>query len=136
MHNTAAYWTDCLFPNIPVRQWVLSLPWELRLLAAARPAVVTALGRIFMTVVFEHYRKVAGRPDSRCGAALSLHRAGDSLDLNLHFHGLAVDGVFIRDDEQAAVASKLRRHRRLRSSRRLSLGYVTELCAGCHATVI
>ena len=103
MHNTAAYWTDCLFPGVPVRQWVLSLPWELRLLAAARPAVVTALGRIFVKAVFEHYRKVAGRPDSQGGAALSLHRAGDSLNLNPHFHGLAMDGVFIRDDEQAAV---------------------------------
>jgi len=34
-------------PDVPIRQWVLSLPWELRALAAAKPAVLGAIDRLF-----------------------------------------------------------------------------------------
>ena len=41
MVETAAHLVDQVFPRVPVRQWVLSFPWPLRLLFAARPEVLT-----------------------------------------------------------------------------------------------
>jgi len=42
MIETSAHLVDNVFPEVPVRQWVLSFPWPLRLLFAGRP---DALGR-------------------------------------------------------------------------------------------
>ena len=98
MCNTAAFWTDRVLPNTALRQWVLAIPYELRPLAAAKPAVATALGRIFVESVFEHYERLAEIPGTKCAAVLSLHRAGDSLNLNPHNHGLMPDGVLYRDE--------------------------------------
>jgi ribosomal protein S27E len=42
MIETSAHLVDHVFPEVPVRQWVLSFPWPLRLLFASRP---DALGR-------------------------------------------------------------------------------------------
>jgi hypothetical protein len=52
MANTAAYLVDRVLPDVPVRQYVLSLPYELRKLAAFKADVLTALGRIFVESIF------------------------------------------------------------------------------------
>jgi hypothetical protein len=36
---------DCVLPAVPIRQFVLSLPFELSLLAATKPEVLRALAR-------------------------------------------------------------------------------------------
>jgi len=41
MSQTAAHLVDHVIPHVPVRQWVLSLPIQLRLLLAAQPELVT-----------------------------------------------------------------------------------------------
>jgi hypothetical protein len=48
MCNEAAAAVDRVLPNVPIRQWVLSLPFELRRLAAFNAKVLTALGRLFV----------------------------------------------------------------------------------------
>jgi hypothetical protein len=48
MIETSAHLVDHVFPKVPVRQWVLSLPWPLRLLFASRP---DALGRCLTVIV-------------------------------------------------------------------------------------
>ncbi len=48
MANTAAHLVDRVLPAVPVRQWVLSLPFELRALAAFRADVLSALGRLLV----------------------------------------------------------------------------------------
>jgi hypothetical protein len=45
MCNTAAHIVDRVLPAAPVRQWVLSLPFELRRLAAFHASEARALGR-------------------------------------------------------------------------------------------
>jgi len=45
MDEVGAALVDRVVPDVPVRQWVLSVPWELRLLCARRPEVMTALAR-------------------------------------------------------------------------------------------
>lgn len=41
MVESAAYLVDHVFPEIPVRQWVLTFPVPLRFLLAAEPEVLT-----------------------------------------------------------------------------------------------
>ena len=41
MMETAAHLVDHVLPPVPVRQWVVSFPWPLRLLFAARPELLT-----------------------------------------------------------------------------------------------
>lgn len=47
MTNTAAHLVDRVLPNVPIRQWVLSLPFDLRILAARTPSLVGVVARIF-----------------------------------------------------------------------------------------
>jgi hypothetical protein len=101
MANTGAHLVDRVLPDVPVRQFVLSLPYELRLLAAFKPDVLAALARIFVEVVFASYRARAEREGIRpgqCGAVTFVQRFGGSLNLNVHFHTAFLDGVFSRDE--------------------------------------
>jgi hypothetical protein len=93
MSNTAAHLTDRVLPNVPLRQWVLSLPFELRRLAAFRPEVVRAFSRLWAAAVFRHLRSGSSGL-GHAGAVDFVQRAGGSLNLNVHLHLVALDGVF------------------------------------------
>ena len=45
MSGVAAHLVDRVLPDVPLRQWVATFPWELRRLAAFRAAVTPALYR-------------------------------------------------------------------------------------------
>jgi hypothetical protein len=99
MANTAAAVVDRVLPDVPIRQYVLSLPYELRRLAAFKADVLTALGGIFVDAVFTSHRARARRMGieaSQCGAINFVQRFGSSVNLNVHFHVAALDGVFTR----------------------------------------
>jgi len=105
MANTAAAIVDRVLPDVPLRQYVLSLPYELRKLAAFKADVLTALGRIFVEAIFASHRARAKREGveaGQCGAINFVHRAG-SLNLNVHFHVAALDGVFTRDPDAGVL---------------------------------
>ena len=55
MADTAAHLVDRVFPEVPIRQWVLSLPFALRYRLAYDSRLVSDVLRIFMQVVFLHY---------------------------------------------------------------------------------
>ena len=95
MCNTAAFLIDRVLPNLPVRQWVLSLPWELRPVAAAKPDVLGATGRLFVDTVLRELKRTGGRPGAESGAVCFVHRAGGSLNLNPHLHVLVLDGLLV-----------------------------------------
>ena len=48
MADTAAHLTDRVFPSVPVRQWVLSLPFDLRRVAAFDARALGAFVRILV----------------------------------------------------------------------------------------
>ena len=51
MVETAAHLTDHVFPRLPVRQWVLSVPKRLRYFMQRDGAVLNMVLRIFLHVV-------------------------------------------------------------------------------------
>ena len=51
MVETAAHLTDHVFPRLPVRQWVLSVPKRLRYYMQRDGAVLNMVLRIFLRVI-------------------------------------------------------------------------------------
>ena len=98
-------------PEVPVRQWVLSLPYGLRYRMAYDARLVSDVLGVFVREVFASQRRRSrdhsrtGR--SQCGAVTFVQRSGDALNLNVHFHMLVLDGLY------AAVQGKLPRFERL-----------------------
>ena len=68
MCDEAATITDRILPNVPIRQYVLSLPFELRGLAAIKPDVLTAMGRIFAEEIARVTKRLAGVAGAETGA--------------------------------------------------------------------
>jgi hypothetical protein len=101
MCNSAAFLVDHVVPDVPVRQWVLSVPFELRLLLAKRTDALNCVGRVFVREVFRWQRERArdlDLCDVQSGAIEWPQRFGGSLDLNVHYHLAVPDGVFTRRD--------------------------------------
>jgi hypothetical protein len=99
MCDCAAHLTDYVIPDVPLRQWVLSVPFELRLLLAKHADALGAVGRIFVEEVSRWQREQArqrGWSGARSGAIQFPQRFGNSLNLNVHFHVAVPDGVFTR----------------------------------------
>ena len=87
MAETAAHLVDPVFPQVPVRQWVLSLPKRLRYFLHHEPALTGPVLRIFLHAVEERLKASSpGAPvDARFGAVTFVHRFGSALNANLHF---------------------------------------------------
>jgi hypothetical protein len=102
MTERAAHLADHVLPRAPVRQWVLSLPFELRYRLAWDHALCRAVLAVYTRALLGFYRKRAkasGRRDGRTGTVTVIQRFGGALNLNVHFHTLAVDGVFVREPD-------------------------------------
>jgi hypothetical protein len=97
MAESATLLVDEVFPEQPVRQWVLSFPYPLRLLFASRPAIMGKVLGIVYRVIATHLIKKAGfsRKTARTGAVTLIQRFGSALNLNIHFHMLFLDGVYV-----------------------------------------
>ncbi len=98
MVDTAARLIDEVLPPVPVRQWVLSLPFEIRYRLAWDGKLVSAVLAVFLRVVYGWYRRQAkgqGHDDGRCGSVSFVQRFGSALNLNPHFHVLMPDGVYV-----------------------------------------
>ncbi len=104
MADTAAHLVDRVLPRVPIRQWVLSLPFALRYRLAFDGPLTSAILGLFLRTVFSSLRRrarlpIEGRRSLQCGAVTFVQRFGDALNLNVHFHSLVVDGVYARDAE-------------------------------------
>jgi hypothetical protein len=106
MSETAAERVTRVVPEVPVRQWVLSLPWALRLPVARDSTLLTKVARIFFEAIREHLRaKVGGHgPGERVevGAITFVQRFGGALNLNPHLHVLVADGAFVCPEDGRA----------------------------------
>ena len=105
---------DHVFPRLPVRQWVLSVPKRLRYFRQRDGAVLNMVLRIFLRVIAQSLqRKSPGAANVdmatlHIGAIAFIHRFGSSLNGHVHFHVCVVDGVFeevVRGIDAAVQAS-------------------------------
>jgi len=90
-----------VFPDVPLRQWVISFPFPLRYLFAAHPqAMGKVLGVIYRAISTHLIHKAGYRlRDSATGAVTLIQRFGSALNLNIHFHILFLDGVYAYRDK-------------------------------------
>jgi len=98
MADTAAHLVGHVIPSVPVRQWVLSLPYSLRFRAAFDSILMGEVLRIFVRAVFAWLRKQAqenGIPNGKCGSVTFVQRFGSALNLTPHFHTVVLDGVYV-----------------------------------------
>ena len=65
MADTAAHLVDRVFPEVPIRQWVLSLPFALRYRLADDARRVTEVLQIFVQAIFGSLRRRAGFATSK-----------------------------------------------------------------------
>jgi Transposase zinc-binding domain len=84
MAERSAHLIDHVFPDVPVRQWVLSLPHRLRYLLAWDHELCRAVTGVALRTVLGFLRRRARRggiPDGRSGAVAIVQRFGGALNL-------------------------------------------------------
>ncbi len=112
MAESAANWIDHVLPSrAPLRQWVLTLPFELRARVAYDRELLSRITRLFADSVLGFYRRTmrdlyrVGKGQS--GAITAVQRVNSDLRLNPHLHLLALDGVFLETDDGSLVFHQL-----------------------------
>ncbi|MGB7217443.1 MAG: transposase [Vicinamibacterales bacterium] len=106
MAERSAHLVEDVFPDVPVRQWVLSLPFRVRYVLAWDHDLCRAVVAVTMRAVLGWLRRRArldGVQDGRGGAVAIIQRFGGALNLNVHVHALVMDGVFTRHEAGALV---------------------------------
>jgi ribosomal protein S27E len=97
MAESAAHLVDHVFPEVAVRQWVLTFPFPLRFLLATQPEALTAVlavvQRALSTFVIQHSGLTVSS-GARIGAVTLIQRFGSALNLNVHLHMLVLDGAY------------------------------------------
>lgn len=80
---------DDVMPRaVPLRQWVLTMPFSWRKRLAYDGALWSALTRVFTKVVSRFYGKHGG-------AVIALQRTSSDMKLNPHVHAVFLDGHYV-----------------------------------------
>jgi hypothetical protein len=102
MADTAAHLVDCVLPRAPYRQWVFTVPKPLRLVLARDPAWASWIGGLVVRAIGAWQRRVARKRGVRTpltGAVTFVQRFGGLVNLNVHYHLVVADGVFVEDGD-------------------------------------
>jgi len=87
MVESAAHLVDHVFPEVPVRHWMLTFPLPLRFLSAAQPEalaqMLAVVQRGISTFVVQHSGLTVAS-GARTGAVTLIQRFGSALNLNPH----------------------------------------------------
>jgi hypothetical protein len=98
MSETSAHLVNNTIPRVKVRQWVLSVPFSLRYQMSSNPSLQSSLLRIVLRVITGFYKKRIKLdykvPYSKTGAVTLIQRFGSSINLNVHYHILFLDGAY------------------------------------------
>jgi hypothetical protein len=151
MAQTAAHLVERVIPWVPTRQWVVSVPIQLRYWMASSQDLTAMVHTIIRTTIGQYYVNKAvtrgfERANMQPGSVTFIQRFGSAINLNLHFHCVFLEGVYIdrteagltprfvtgeppTDADIAAVITKIS-HRVMRKL--CQLGYLE---AGLDATV-
>ena len=85
MAETAALLSDEVFPDVPLRQCVISFPFPLRYLFATHPHAMSKVLSIIYRAISTHLIHKAGLQlkDVATGAVTLIQRFGSALNLNM-----------------------------------------------------
>lgn len=99
MAESAALLIDEVLPKVPIRQWVLSFPFQLRFLLARHPELMGQVLSIVYRSLSSYLVKKTGytKAIAQTGSVTLIQRFGSALNLNVHFHMLFLDGVYTDD---------------------------------------
>jgi len=86
---------------VPVRQWVVSFPIPLRHLFATQPHLLFSVLQVIHRALTTSVIHQAGltHAQAQTGAVTLIQRFGSAANLNIHLHGLMLDGVYHLTDE-------------------------------------
>ncbi|MDF1757325.1 MAG: transposase zinc-binding domain-containing protein, partial [Legionellaceae bacterium] len=101
MVESSVLLVDGILPDTPIRQWVLSLPYDLRFLLANNPEVLSDVLKVIHRAISSYLIKKAGLTvkTGKTGAVTLIQRFGSALNLNIHFHMLFLDGAYGLDED-------------------------------------
>lgn len=103
MAESAAHLIDRVFPRAGIRQWVLSFPMPIRFILAKNPKiqskVLTIVHRVIAAFIKKKARQRGLRTPLQPGAVTLIQRFGGSLNLNVHYHMLFLEGGFIETEQ-------------------------------------
>jgi hypothetical protein len=100
MSEGALNLVDHVLPNVPLRQFVVTMPFPLRFPLAFDGKLLGQVVRIFVDTVAGWYRRRhvdRGLPVGETGAVTVIQRANSDLRLNPHLHTIFLDGVYAPD---------------------------------------
>jgi hypothetical protein len=88
MADTAAHLVDCVLPEVPIRQWVLTLPYPLRYRCAYNARLTSQVLRAFLRALFAELRRRArnqwNTTRGQCGAVTFIQRFATELRSDAH----------------------------------------------------
>ncbi len=102
MNEGALKLTDYVLPDVPLRQFVLTMPFPLRFPLAFDGKLLGQVVRIFTDTVATWYKRRhvdRGLPAGESGAVTVIQRANSDLRLNPHLHTAFLDGVYSPDGD-------------------------------------
>jgi len=105
MAQTAAHLVECVIPWVSTRQWVVSVPIPLRYWMAASQDLTAQVHTIIRTTIGQYYVNQAvtrglPRANVQPGSVTFLQRFGSALNVNLHFHCVFLEGVYLDRTDQ------------------------------------
>ncbi len=107
MAETAANLVEHVLPErAALRQFVLTLPFELRARLAYDGKLLGAVCHTFVDSVLGWYRRhfeARRLSGSKGGAVTTVQRVSSDLRLNPHFHTLCLDGVYVEDEDSKLI---------------------------------
>jgi hypothetical protein len=100
MAQTAAHLVEQVLPWVPTRQWVVSVPIPLRYWTASSPDLTAKVHTIIRTTIGQYYVNQAvtqghERAHIYPGSVTFIQRFGSALNMNVHYHVLFLEGVFL-----------------------------------------
>jgi hypothetical protein len=100
MNAGALTLVDHVLPEVPIRQFVVTVPFPLRFPLAFDGKLLSQVLRIFIDTVAANYRKRLadrGIPGGKHGAVAVIQRANSDLRCNPHIHAIFLDGLYAPD---------------------------------------
>ena len=97
MIELGAQWVDSVIPKVKMRQWVISLPHDVRYLLAWNHEFRSAVLAAVMRALDRHYLVQAqqqGGKNPKVAAISVNHRMDQAGRLDVHWHILYADGAF------------------------------------------